>query len=343
MAENKTIGFLGGKFLPFHLGHVYAILAASNQVDELYIVLSSSKNRDREICERDGVKYIPAETRLSWIGESLNNLENVQVVHVEDDQWDSDYDWEQGANMIKEAIGKPIDYVFSSETSYDEHFKKYYPGAKHVVINEGRDIVPISATKMREEIYDNWDKLPPSVRSYFTKKIVIVGTESCGKSTLTKKLAKFYNTNYLHEIGRDYCEMYSNQLTVSMFDDIAMNHFLRQKELAKESNKMLFVDSDEVITQYYLDMYFDGQQSDLIEELIRKQEYDLVLYLEPDVKWVQDGFRFQGGDEVRLKNNEKLKKMYVGRGIKFVTISGDYNERFLRAREEIDKIMRKTK
>ena len=81
--ENKTVGFIGGKFLPFHLGHVYVILAASNYVDELYVVLSSSKNRDKELCERDGIKYIPAEARLSWLGESLNNIENVKHIIAE--------------------------------------------------------------------------------------------------------------------------------------------------------------------------------------------------------------------------------------------------------------------
>jgi len=117
MKKSKTIGFMGGKFLPLHMGHIYVIIAASNQVDELYVVLSSSKNRDRELCERDGIKYIPADIRLSWLGEALNNLNNVKIVHVEDDQWDANYDWGIGAEKIKKAIGKPIDFVFSSEKS----------------------------------------------------------------------------------------------------------------------------------------------------------------------------------------------------------------------------------
>ena len=212
MENKKTVGFIGGKFLPFHLGHIYVVLAASNQVDELYVVLSSSKNRDKELCKRDGIKYIPADVRLSWIGESLNNISNVKIVHIEDDHWDADYDWEEGANLIKKAIGKPIDFVFSSENSYNDFFKKYYPDSKHVVVDDKRKTVTISATEMRKNLYDHWDKLPTCVRSYFTKKVAIIGTESCGKSTLCKKLAKFYNTNYVDEVGRNYCERYSNQL-----------------------------------------------------------------------------------------------------------------------------------
>ena len=338
MENKKTVGFIGGKFLPMHQGHVYVILAASNQVDELYVVLSSSKKRDRELCERDGIKYIPAEVRLAWLGEFISDLENIKLIHIEDDYWDADYNWAEGAEMIKKAIGKPIDVVFSSETSYGELFKKYYPDARHIIVDDKRKTVTISATAMRKNLYAHWDKLPNCVKAYFTKKVALIGTESCGKTTLAKKLAKFYNTKYFHEVGRDFCARYSNQLTKEMFDFIAMEHFILQRKKLEESNRILFVDSDATITQFYLDMYLTGARSDLIEEIIKLQDYDLVLYLEPDVKWVADGLRFAGEQEVRKTNNEKLKKMYTERGIPFVCINGNYNERFDKARALVDKL-----
>lgn len=337
--KNKTVGFIGGKFLPLHQGHIYVIIAASNYVDELYVVLSSSKNRDRELCERDGMKYIPADVRLSWFGEALNNLDNIKVIHIEDDQWESDYNWGQGADMIKKAIGKPIDYVFSSEKEYSELFKKYYPDSEHIIIDNKRETVTISATELRKNLYDNWEKLPNCTKPYFMKTVAIVGTESCGKTTLAKKLAKFYNTEYVHEVGRSYCEKYSNFLTKDMFDQIAMEHFLSQKK-AEKINKVLFVDSDATITQYYLDMYFPGESSELVEQITRLQNYDLVIFLEPDVNWVPDGFRFTGEDVQRLKNNEKLKKMYKDRKINFVSINGDYVNRFVKTKKLIDRLLK---
>lgn len=341
--ENKTVGFFGGKFLPFHLGHAYVILSASNQVDELYVILSSSKKRDKEACERDGIKYIPADVRLSWLGEFANDLENIKVIHVEDDQGDEDYDWKQGAKVIKEAIGKPIDFVFSSESKYDEIFKKYYPKAKHVVIDEKRNAVNISATEIRRDLYAHWDKLPNCVRGYFAKRVAIIGTESTGKSTLVKKLAKYYNTNYVHEVGRDYCKKYSNLLTEEMFNFVAMEHALLQRKKAEESNKVLFVDSDATVTQYYLDMYFRGKKSPLIEEAIKLQNYDLVIYLEPDLPWIADGYRFAGEQNQRIENNDRLKRMYQERGIKFEVVKGSYTERFNRARELIDNMFKNSK
>ncbi|MFC1696748.1 multifunctional transcriptional regulator/nicotinamide-nucleotide adenylyltransferase/ribosylnicotinamide kinase NadR [Nanoarchaeota archaeon] len=339
--KNKTVGFIGGKFLPFHQGHVFAIMQAYSQVDELYVILTSSEKRDKEICENSNIKYMSAEKRMSWIGESLNDFENIKLINIVDNQTEEDYDWDEGANNIKNAIGKPIDYIFSSEPQYDEMFKKNYPDAKHIIIDQNRNNVNISATEIRKDVYKNWDYLPQSVKKDFVKKVVVVGTESCGKSELSKKLAKYYNTEYVQEVGRDYCNKYSNQLTKDMFDDIAMEHYLLQKTKSEDSNKILLVDSEAVITQYYLDMYFDGTQSALIEEIIKKQEYDLMIYLEPDVKWVKDEFRFAGEDEIRKQNNNKLKQMYKDRGIDFVEVNGNYKERFDRSIGLIDKLFEK--
>lgn len=338
MENKKTVGFIGGKFLPLHQGHIYVIIAASNYVDELYVILSSSKNRDRELCERDGIKYMPAEIRLSWLGEAMNDLENIKIVHIEDDQWDNNYNWEEGANKIKEAIGKPIDYVFSSETEYNDLFQKYYPTAKHIIVDDKRKTITISSTELRKNIYDNWDKLPNCVRSYFTKKVVIVGTESCGKTTLAKKLAKFYNTGYVQEVGRDYCKKYSNLLTKEIFNQIAMDHALLQVKKLEGGNKIIFIDSEATITQYYLDMYFSKENFKLIEEIIKLQGYDLVIFLEPDIEWIPDGFRFAGKEEQRMNNNKKLKEMYKERGINFVSIKGNYSQRFTETKQLVDRL-----
>ena len=242
--------------------------------------------------------------------------------------------------MIKKAIGKPIDYVFSSETLYNEHFQKFYPNSRHVVVDDTRKTVTTSATELRRHLYDNWDRLPACVKSYFTKKVAVVGAESSGKTTLVKKLAKFYNTEFVHEVGRDYCEKYKNNLTADMFDRIGMEHYMLQSKKSENSNRLLLVDSDAVVTQYYLNMYFAGQKSPLLEEIIKLQNYDLVLYLEPDVAWVDDGLRFAGNKEVRIKNDILLKKMYADRGIQCVNINGSYADRFMKSKKLIDDLFK---
>jgi len=338
-----TVGFIGGRFLPFHRGHIFAIIEASNHVENLYVVLNSSKKKDTEVCLADGIRPIPAEVRLSWIGESISKLENIHILHIQDDSWGESENWDAGTRAVKKAIGKNITHVFSSGHAYDELFDKYYPEAEHVVVDARRDTVTAqSASEIRQNLYDFWSLLPPTVQSFFVKRIAFIGTESVGKTTLAEKLSKFYNTAYVHEVGRDYTLKYMDQLTVEHFDELAMEHFLLTEEKAFVCNRVLLVDSEAIVTQYYLEMYF-GNRSGLIDEIIKRQKFDLWLYLEPDLEWIDDGIRFAGAEEVREKNNKHLKKMLDEYGVEYHTISGDYNDRFIEAKKAIDGLFESRK
>ncbi len=338
-----TVGFIGGRFLPFHRGHIFAIIEASNHVENLYVVLNSSEKKDREVCLADGVQPMPAEDRLSWIGESISKLENIHILHIQDDTWGESDNWDKGTRAVKKAIGRPITHVFSSEHAYDELFDKYYPEAKHVVIDARRSTVTAhSASEIRRNLYDYWSLLPHTVQSFFVKRIAFVGTESTGKTTLAEKLSKFYNTAYVHEVGRDYTLRFSDQLTEKHFDELAMEHFLLTQKQALDCNMVLMVDSEAIVTQYYMEMYF-GKKSSLIDEIIARQKFDLWLYLEPDLEWIDDGVRFAGDPEVRERNNRHLKKMLLEYGVKFQSISGDYNNRFIEAKKAIDNLFKSGK
>jgi len=338
-----TVGFIGGRFLPFHRGHIFAIIEASNHVENLYVVLNSSKEKDDEVCLDDGIRPMSAEVRLSWIGESISKLENIHILHIEDESWGESDNWDAGTRAVKKAIGKTITHVFSSEHAYDELFDKYYPEARHIVIDARRSIVKArSASEIRRNLYDYWSLLPHTVQSFFVKRIAFIGTESVGKTTLAEKLSKFYNTAYVHEVGRDYTLTYSDQLTVNHFDELAMEHYLLTEKKSLVCNRVLLIDSEAIVTQYYLEMYF-GNRSGLIDEIIKRQKFDLWLYLEPDLEWIDDGVRFAGADDVREENNRHLKEMLAEYGIDYHTISGDYNNRFVEAKKAIDGLFESRK
>lgn len=327
------VGFYGGKFLPLHQGHVFAITTAACEMDRLYVVLCTDEDEEKNLCEEAGMFYITPEIRISWIGRVISDMKNVELIHIKE------YAFEPGAKLIKEAIPYPITHVYSSEPSYGPIFEKLYPGAKHVLLDVERNKYPISATEIRKNPYKHWEMLPKIVRKEFVKKVCIVGTESCGKSTMVKYLAKLYNTNYVHEVGRDYCEKYYNQLTEKMFDEIAMKHYLLVDEMSEESNKVLFVDTEAITTQYYLYMYL-GKKSKLIEEIANIQRYDLYIFLEPTVDWIDDGFRFAGDKEERIKNNTLLKKMFDNINIKYKTIGwNDYYRRLVSAKDLTDELL----
>lgn len=337
------IGFFGGKFLPFHMGHASVIIKASTICDKLYVILSYSKKRDYDLCANSGnIKYISYKVRLSWLRQFTKDMDNIEVFAIEDDaENDDEYDWKYGAKQIRQIIGEKIDFVFSSENSYEEIFKELYPEAKHIVIDNDRNSYPISATKIRHEgPFKNWDFLPEVVKSFFIKKVVIVGTESCGKSTLVKNLAKLYNTNYVEEYGRTICEEKggSELLLNEDYPFIAYKQKVLEKEALNMANKILFIDTESIVTKYYLQLY-ENLEDDLYEKISNYQDYDLWIYLEPDVDWIDDGTRKHGQQKIREENNKLLKQMLNKNNIDYVSISGNYLDRLTSAVALVDKLL----
>lgn len=337
-----SVGFIGGKFLPLHLGHVYAIVQASSMVDELYVVLSHSEKRDKELCQDTNMEYIPAQIRLRWLFKLTKDMPHVKVVSIEDYQGNDDYEWNEGAQLIKKAIGKPIDYVFSSETEYNDIFEELYPTAKHFLIDPIRTHVNISATSIRKEgVFRHWDFIPDIVKPYFVKKVVVVGTESCGKSTLTKNIAKIYNTTYVEEYGRIVCEELGGCdgiISVEDYHKIAYGHKMEEIRAIEKANKLVLIDTEAIVTQFYSNLYNNEHQT-ILDEIAKLQDYDLWLYLEPDVKWVNDGLRVHGEDEVRVKNNQQLKTLLKSHNIDYKILNGDYLDRLNGAIKLIDELL----
>ena len=63
------------------------------------------------------------------------------------------------------------------------------------------------------------------------------------------------------------------------------------------------------------------------------------MFLEPDVKWVQDGTRTYGDEEVRKQNNKILKSLLDKNNINYVCIKGDYQERYEQSKEKVRKLI----
>lgn len=265
-------------------------------------------------------------------------MENVRVIEVEDQEGIEDYDWQEGALKIKKAIGKEIDVVFSSEKDYDPIFESLYPGARHVLIDAKREQYPISAKEIRSKgVFHYWDYIPEVARPYFINKVVILGTESCGKSTLTRNLALIFNTTYVEEYGREICEYIGGCDGIILEEDypiIAYGHKMKEYEAIKQANRIVFFDTEAAVTQFYSELY-NGKHQRVLDEIARIQDYDLCLYLEPDVKWMDEGLRVHGNQKIREKNNRRLKEILRENGIEFITICGNYQQRLEKSFELI--------
>jgi len=329
------VGMYGGSFNPLHMGHVDCIIRAANMCRELYVVLSVGNNRG-EVDER---------IRYRWLYTLTKHIGNVKIIMLHDDAdtkaaYDESY-WMKDAQTVKAAIGKPIDVVFCG-SDYDEtsFWNVCYPEAKlHIFERNG-----ISSTAIRENVYAHWDWIPQVVRPYYAKKVLLIGCESTGKSTLTINLANRFNTNFIDEAGRDISEKSgTDTLMLSEdFTEILLTHKLNELKAIEHSNKVLFIDTDALITKFFLDFLDDKEKvknmalADAIDAI---NTYDLILFLEPDVAFVQDGDRSLVIANDRETYSGKIKALFEERGKTFVSISGNYEQRYQQAIDAVEALL----
>ena len=332
------VGMYGGNFNPLHLGHVNDLIIASSMCEKLYVILSHTNNP----------KEIPHQERFMWLKEITNDLDNVEVLEVFDDSYNKEtYDWNKGTNEIKTLIGEPIDIVFSGDDYKGKNiWETLYPESKIHYFD--RNEINISSTEIRSNPFKYYEFLPNCVRRYYNKKVVIIGTESCGKSTLVRNLAKVYNTTYVTEQGRDVCWEAGgiDNMQPKHYFEILFRHKMEESKQEKLANKVLFIDTDALVTLYYYQLAFNEKNqnnqtfNELSNAISKLNNYDLYIFLEPDVPWIQDGTRTYGEDYVRNENNIKLKKILDDAGVNYECVSGNYEERFVKSKKLVNNLIR---
>jgi HTH-type transcriptional regulator, transcriptional repressor of NAD biosynthesis genes len=318
----KKIGVYGGKFLPFHNGHLNCIMKAQSLVDVLFVVVGYDDEYDKALCANSKLQWISSRERERMISRELRDLPNIRVFSQYEPRTD-DYMIDERVGVSTQSIiatcGGKVDVVFSSEVEYESYFAQYFPKSKHVVLDAGRTEVNISATKLRTEgVYKHWNLLPKSVKEFYTKRVAICGIESVGKTHLLKMLSSYFNTNHLEEYGRVYydeLDSYTDVALASDYEDIAVGHVHQMNIASRESNKVLLVDTDLIYTQYFHFRQY-GKDHDVLDAMIKGnvEKIDAYIYIKPHNFHELDGTRRPVEEETRQRYNSLLEEMYSNYG-----------------------------
>ncbi len=335
-------GLIVGKFSPLHKGHEFLINRALGECETLYIF--SYYTPEFPGCE--------SHRREHWL-KAL--FPTAKIFVIDDDYVQRRFNIslpERGATDLEERrfvgflwlnlVNEPLDAVFTSESygdGYAAEMSRYFanhtnfPVVHHISVDMERTRIPISGTKLRDDIHNQKEYLSPMVYASFVKRICFLGGESSGKSTITELAANEFKTKFVAEYGRTLSEEKGNQLVFEDLLRIAKTHIAQEETLAAEADRYLFVDTTPLTTLLYSRHLFGKADPELVWLSYRR--YDRVFLCAPDFPFVQDGWREDGG--FRERQHEWYLQTLAERNVKFKLLTGSLDERFAQVKSVLQK------
>lgn len=172
-------------------------------------------------------------------------------------------------------------------------------------------------------------------------KVVLFGPESTGKTTLSRHLARYYNTVWTPEFARAYLQKkWNNERKTCEKKDlipIAIGQMKMENKLAKKADKLLICDTDLLETKVYSEEFYGGFVDEKLDKAASENQYDLYLLTYVDTPWEKDDLRDRPEQRLEMFNafENALKKHRKN----YIILKGDKDTRLKNATEAIDKII----
>ena len=175
------------------------------------------------------------------------------------------------------------------------------------------------------------------------KKIVIIGPESTGKSTLCKQLAQYYQTLWCPEFAREYLlkngtdYSFDDLLTIAkgqlnLEEDYELNH-----SKFKIQNSKLFIDTDMYVMKVWCEFVFGKCHQYVLDEIVERK-YDLYLLCNIDLPWTKDELREYPNEQPRKELFNIYKDILINQSTPWALINGTNEERLQNAIKAINEL-----
>ncbi|GAA2370949.1 nicotinamide-nucleotide adenylyltransferase [Dactylosporangium salmoneum] len=338
-------GLIVGKFYPPHAGHHHLVDSAARACDEVTVVVAPST-----------VESIPLADRLAWLREVHAASPHVRFAGVYDDlpiDYGSADAWEAHCAVFRAAVGeRRVDKVFSSEPYGEELARRF--DAEHVPVDPARAAVPVSGTAVRADPVAGWAFLAPPVRAWFARRVVVVGAESTGTTTLTRALAThlrlrggaFATTAWVEEYGRTLTSLKMADLapgqgvadlewTRADFVTVAREQNAAEDAAARSGGPILLCDTDSFATAIWEERYL-GSASSAVRDAARRPHLYL-LTSDEGVPFADDGMR--DGEHLRAWMTGRFRDELAARGVPWIELTGPFRARLSRAVQACDELL----
>lgn len=182
------------------------------------------------------------------------------------------------------------------------------------------------------------------------KKIVVIGPESTGKSTLCRQLAEHFETVWCPEYAREYLLTNGKDYSYTDLLAIAKGQIAGEENwaelLEKRAAPLLeqdydipyFIDTNMVVMKVWAEFVFNKCHP-YIEEQLAKRKYDHYLLCQPDLEWEKDELREYPDLETREKLFFIYKNYLEQQSIPWTLIKGKNEDRIQSAIRTVNKIL----
>lgn len=193
------------------------------------------------------------------------------------------------------------------------------------------------------------------------KKIVIIGPESTGKSTLCEQLAAHYNTLWCQEYAREYLlkhgtnysfedlltiakgqlaleEKYIESVLSIRESEIKINGLQNADSRFRTQDSLLFIDTDMYVMKVWCEFVFGSCHRFILDQIVERK-YDLYLLCNVDLPWVKDELREYPDLETRSRLYLIYKDILINQSVPWVDVSGNYDERLRKAIVATEKLI----
>lgn len=341
-------GLVLGKFYPPHAGHHHLVRTAAARCRRLTVLVCAS-----------AVESIPLADRVAWMRE-VHPEAGIDVVGAVDeipvDYTDPDV-WDAHMAVFKAAVPEPVDAVFTSEPYGLELGRRF--GAEPVTVDLRRTAHPVSGTAVREDPVACWRHLAAPVRAALARRVVVVGAESTGTTTMARALAEHYRarggvweaTRWVPEYGRTYSEEKYTRLLATRpdaaFDDVAWSsgefEVIAERQLAEEdaaartSSPVLFCDTDAMATTIWHERYMGGRSPRVEAVAERGRQHLWLLTDDTGVPFEDDGLR--DGEHLRTWMTGRFRAELDRRSLPYVVLTGPHEHRLRTAVTAVDALL----
>ena len=197
------------------------------------------------------------------------------------------------------------------------------------------------------------------------KKIVILGPESTGKSTLCKQLAEHYKTLWCPEYAREYLLKHGMNYSFDDLLPIAKGQLALEDKYAEVvrktgrpedgriisddktispgladslTSRLLFIDTDMYVMKVWCEFVFDNCHRFILDQIVERK-YDLYLLCNIDLPWVKDELREYPDLDSRQRLHYIYKDIMINQSVPWVDINGGYEERLQKAISAVNTII----